>query len=165
MKNHEIRKIFEQIKKSDLFTNSQTHEKVRKYLISDPEGDDGAQFIATLGMPDGAAECSRCRKMLPTGQFRYYQTRVNSDGTLMRANALCKSCSGADAAERAEVFEKEAHKIPLKPKSGDICPKCKRAWSGIWHRDHNRQTGEFEQWLCGQCNMAMHNGRTPDNRE
>ncbi|MGR3914772.1 MAG: hypothetical protein OD918_09720 [Gammaproteobacteria bacterium] len=165
MKNHEILKIFEQIEKNDLFTHSLTHENAREHLRNDPDGDDGAQFIATLGMPDGVDECSKCRKMLPAGQFRYYQTRVKSDGTLMRANALCKSCGGADAAERAMIFAKEAHKIPPRPKSGDICPKCNRAWNGIWHRDHNRKTDEFEQWLCGQCNMAMHNGRTPDNRE
>lgn len=164
MKNRDILKLFEQIRANDLFTNSDTHDKAREYLRANPDGENGAQFIATLGMPAGTHECSRCRNMLPGDQFGYYQTRVKADGTLMRSNALCKACREADAAERKQVFAKGAHAIPPRPASGEVCPKCKRAWTGNWHRDHNRKTGEFVQWLCGQCNMAMHNGRTPDNR-
>ena len=164
MKNSEILEIFEQIREGGLFTNSDTHDKVREYLRANPDGEDGAQFIATLGMPMGKDECSKCRKVLPVDQFGYYQTRVKDDGTLMRANALCKSCRKADADERKEVFERDAHKIPPEPKPGSVCPICKRPWRGKWHRDHDHKTGKFVQWLCGQCNMAMHNGRTPDNR-
>jgi len=164
MKNREILGLFAQIQSNDLFTNSDTHDKVRAHLCADLDGENGAQFIATLGMPVGEYECSRCRKMFPADRFGYYQTRVKGDGTLMRANALCKACREADAAERKRVFENDAHAIPPRPAAGEVCPKCKRSWTGNWHRDHNCNTGEFVQWLCGQCNMALHNGRTPDNR-
>ncbi|MDD9883382.1 MAG: endonuclease domain-containing protein [Gammaproteobacteria bacterium] len=162
MKNSEIAKLFRKIKSLGLFTNSRTHEKVYKKLKENPSGEDGAQFIATTGVPEGKKECSKCGKVLPTARFSFYQTRVGSDGALLSANAVCDKCSKELAAERREAFRKDKSKIPPKPKAGDKCPKCKRAWFKTWHRDHDYKTGKFRRWLCGQCNMAQHDRRTPD---
>jgi len=161
MKNSEIAKLFRKIKSFGLFTNSRTHEKVYKALVKNPSGHDGARFIVTTGVPKGKKECSKCRKLLPTAQFSLYQTRVDKDGALMTVNAVCKECTKELAAKRQESFRKSKSEIPPKPKSGDKCPKCKRAWSNTWHRDHDYKTGEFRRWLCGQCNMAQHDRRTP----
>lgn len=159
MKNSEIAKLFRKIKAFDLFTNSKTHDKVYAELTNNPYGEDGAQFIATSGIPKGEWECSECRRILPDEQFSYYQTRVNSDGTLMRSNALCRECTAKLNKERKKVLDKA--NIPPKPAKGSVCPKCQRKWSGNWHQDHDYKTGEFRRWLCGQCNMAEHDRRTP----
>lgn len=162
MKNSEIAKLFRKIKSFGLFTNSRTHEKVYKKLVENPSGEDGARFIVTTGVPEGKKECRECRKLLPTARFSFYQTRVGASGALMSANAVCDNCSKKLAAARKKVFRKDKSKIPPKPKAGDKCPRCKRAWTGNWHRDHDYQTGKFRRWLCGNCNMTQSDRRTPD---
>ena len=161
MKNKEIAKLFQKIKSLGLFTNSKTHDKVHKKLLDDPQGADGAKFIATSGEPKDASECSECRRILPDNQFSYYQTRVKQDGTLMRSNALCRDCAKRLDADRKQVFGSETN-IPEMPNKGNECPNCGRVWNNIWHRDHDYKTGKFRAWICGNCNMAKQDRRTPD---
>jgi len=161
MKNSEIAKLFRKIKSFGLFTNSRTHEKVYKKLVSNPDGDDGARFIATTGIPEGEWECSECRRQLPADRFRYFQTRVKGDGSLMRANALCDDCSAKLNRERAKLLSDAEDDIPPTPVSGAKCPRCGRSWPGKWHLDHDYNTGKFRRWLCGNCNMTQSDRRTP----
>ncbi len=162
--NEQILEIFQQIENAGLFTNSQTHDIVRQALISNPAGKNGARFIITLGTPTGTAECRECSRKLPADQFGYYQTRVKSDGTLMRFNALCLSCRDKSAAETRRALADQRENIPPRPEPGSICPHCNRRWPGNWHRDHDHSTGKFLGWICGNCNMAFQNGRTPEGR-
>ncbi len=53
MKNIDIAELFRRIKSNGLFTRSDTHDKVYDKLIENPEGVDGAKFIATTGEPKG----------------------------------------------------------------------------------------------------------------
>lgn len=160
--NLKILELFRKIKSLGLFTNSDTHDKVREKLVEAPEGVDGAKFIATTGEPKGTKECSHCRKVLPEDQFKYFQTRVKSDGSLMRSNALCDDCSTRINAERKAALKQQSDAIPPKPATGSICPNCNREWTGNWHRDHDYETNEFRHWLCGNCNMAKQDRRTPN---
>lgn len=165
MKNRDIAALFRHIQENGLFTNAaKMIGRVYDKLISDLDGEDGAKFIPTLGEMQAPAECSECRKMLPWDRFTYYQARVKSDGTLMRSNALCKSCSEKLNLARKKDLGNEKENIPAKPKSGDVCPNCSRKWTGNWHRDHDYKTGEFIAWICGQCNMAMQDRRTPNQK-
>jgi len=161
IKNSEIAKLFQRIKSLGLFTNSRTHDRVYKKLMKNPSGEDGAQFIATTGIPEGEWECSHCRRLLPADRFRYFQTRVKEDGTLMRANALCDDCGAKLNRERARILDEADADIPPRPAPGAKCPRCGRAWPGKWHRDHDYQTGKFRRWLCGNCNMTQSDRRTP----
>ena len=160
VKNTEILKIFKEIKKFCLFTNSKTHDRVHDELANNPEGEDGAKFIATTGVPGGEDECSECCKTLPAAQFSYYQTRVKQNGSLMRSNALCHECAKKLNQDRKEVLGVAS--TPPPPQSGDKCPNCDRVWTGNWHRDHDYKTGQFRSWLCGQCNMAKQDRRNPN---
>ena len=101
-------------------------------------------------------ECSICREMKPSSEFKFYQQRVDKDGYLSRSNAHCSICEKTSTKERMETLKKATKmgKIPPKPKAGDICPRCDRSWPNGWHRDHNEQTHEFISWLCGNCNMS-----------
>lgn len=161
VKNTEIIKLFKKIRNLNLFTTSPVNEKVYTQLQQNPDGEDGAQFIATTGEPTGEKECSECRKILPESEFDYYQARVKSDGSLMRSNALCRNCRRKLDDVRDEDLEEDREKIPPKPAKGDTCLKCGRAWEGNWHRDHDYETGKFRRWLCGQCNMSQQDRRTP----
>lgn len=162
VKNAEILKIFKRIKKFGLFTNSKTHDRVYDALANNPEGEDGAKFIATTGVPVDEYECSECRKTLPATQFSYYHTRVKQDGSLMRSNALCHECTKKLNQERQRDLGAAQDEIPPQPQPGDKCPNCDRVWTGNWHRDHDYETGQFRSWLCGQCNMAKQDRRNPN---
>jgi len=164
LKNSEIAKLFRRIKKLGLLTNSKTHDKVYQKLIDSPNEFGGAKFIATTGEPAGVYECRECRRNLPAGKFRYYQTRVDKDGALWRSNALCSDCSKRLDSERAAVMKARKENIPPKPKSGDACPNCKRRAPGAWHRDHDYETSEFRGWICGNCNMAKQDKRNPKQK-
>ena len=161
MKNREIAKLIQKIKSFRLFTNSKTHDKVHKNLLDNPNSVDGARFIITSGVPEGESECSECRKVVPNDQFSYYQTRVKRDGTLMRSNALCRSCTQRMNDERKRIF-KEDKNIPKMPERGSKCPNCGRVWNNTWHRDHDYVAGKFRAWICGNCNMAKQDRRTPE---
>ena len=164
MTNEQILAIFQQIQDAGLFTNSRTHAVVRDALLLNPTGEDGAQFIVTTGTPTNTAECRECRQLLPADQFGYYQTRVKSDGTLMRSSALCLACRDEDATERRRAFSDQQANIPPRPESGSVCSHCNRTWRGNWHRDYDHNSGEFLGWKCGNCNRAFQNGRTPGGR-
>lgn len=165
MKNADIAELFRQIQEHGLFTNANAMiGRVYDKLINDLDGENGAKFIPTLGEPQTPDTCSECRQLLSWDMFTYYQTRVKSDGTLMRSNALCKSCNEKLNKKRKQILESEKSEIPDKPKSGDICPNCERAWKGNWHRDHDYKTDKFVAWICGQCNMAMQDRRTPNQK-
>lgn len=118
-------------------------------------------LILTLGYPieiqSKTHKCSRCHKLKDHTQFRYYHSRVDSDGYLMRANALCVDCAKSSNAKRKQMLD-EADKIgliPEKPNKGDVCSRCKREWFGNWHRDHDDIDGTFRGWICGNCNMSL----------
>ena len=86
-------------------------------------------------------------------------TRVANTGYLQRSNAICDSCSKTINKARKDVLEKA--NIPEAPKKNSIYPRCKRQWAGNWHRDHSEVTGKFNEWLCGNCNMAKGDQRNP----
>lgn len=118
------------------------------------------------GMPLGLHECSICREEKDNSAFSYYTGRVDKYGFLLRSNAHCKSCSKISTKERKDTLKKaeKEGKIPPKPKPGDICTNCNRKWGSHeqprnWHQDHNQKTHEFRRWLCGDCNMALHDHR------
>ena len=164
MTKRKILQIIELLQKEGLLTNSKTNELVYERFKNSNDVDEVVQFILTSGEVRGGMECSKCRKNLPGVEFSFYQTRVSSDGYLMRSNALCRACSSKMDKERAEVLKEEAENIPPKPKAGSKCPNCGRKWSGQWHRHHDAKEGKFIDWLCSNCNMAMHDQRNPETK-
>ena len=156
-----IQKIIALCRKFGLFTQATATKRAIK-RFEDEEGD--IKVILTSGEPPGVRECSECRKTLPADQFGYYQSRVSQDGYMMRANALCRACREKLDNDRRGVLTAadKSGKIPPKPQEGSKCPNCGRAWTGNWHRDHDYKTGEFRRWICGQCNMAAQDRRTPN---
>jgi len=133
-----------------------------KIALEDVKG-----IIFHKGTPPGDNhECSICRVKKAGDQFTYYQRRVSRYGYLMRTNAHCHDCEKTSTEERMTTLKTAATagKIPPKPKPGDICPNCNRAWGSSekprnWHRDHDAIKNEFRRWLCGDCNMALHDHR------
>ena len=146
--------LIKELSARGVFTNAKFHENMLK--CDDLEN---ISLVGTYGKPTKTNKCRECLKVLPASEFKYYQARVKSCGHLQRSNALCHSCSKEANAERHETLTKDAHKIPPKPKSGDICPMCERSWTGNWHRDHCAKEHKFLRWLCGDCNMARHDQR------
>ena len=149
------------IRELNLFTNSKTNQKVIDRFDSDTYGEEIVNYVATSGIPKGHKECRQCMQNRPTSEFGYYQTRVNSEGYLMRSNALCINCKRSIDAERMKHFEDSD--IPPRPKEGEICPRCNRKWTGNWHRHHTEEDG-FIAWWCGNCNMSLQDQRTPTLR-
>lgn len=157
MNKKELLDIIEKLKKAGLLTNSDAHEKViKRFKEKKPAV---VQFILTNGIPQGINHCRECKENLSTDQFSYYKLRVDSKGFLMRSNALCSECSKKSNKDRKAVLDEFKDSIPDKPKSGTRCPKCQRAWSGNWHRHHDKKTKQFIEWLCGNCNMALQDQR------
>lgn len=153
----EILKIINVLKKHNLLTNSNTHERVIERF--EKHNSEVLKFIVTNGIPEGINQCRECKENLSTDQFSYYQLRVDSKGFLMRSNALCSQCSKESDKERKKVLDEFKDQIPSKPKKGTRCPNCQRAWSGTWHRHHDKKTKKFVKWLCGNCNMALQDQR------
>lgn len=123
-------------------------------------------LILHKGKPPGLHKCSRCHAMKDSSHFGYYSCRVDKKGYLMRSNALCFDCRNETNKERKDTLDKakKAGKIPPRPKPGDICPNCQRSWGTPenprnWHRDHDAIQNIFRRWLCGDCNMALHDHR------
>ena len=123
-------------------------------------------IILHNGKPPGLHKCSRCCGMKDSSHFGYYSCRVDKNGYLMRSNALCFDCRKETDKERKDTLDnaKKAGKIPPKPNPGDICSNCHRSWGTPenprnWHRDHDAIKNEFRRWLCGDCNMALHDHR------
>lgn len=162
MTKSKILEILEFLQREGLLTNSRTNQLVYDRYKNGGNTDEVISFILTSGEVRGEMECSRCRKMLPAGQFRFYQTRVSSTGYLMRSNALCRDCTEASDKKRREVLSQEKDRIPPRPQKGAVCPNCNRAWPGNWHRHHSEKTNRFIGWLCGNCNMAMQDQRNPN---
>lgn len=138
-------------------------KRIEELLISNPEI---KGFIAHKGEPLGLHECSKCRELKGSEHFKYYQSRVDKNGYLMRSNALCNPCDKNMKQERDDTLKKAElnHEVGDKPKPGSICPNCSRAWGTAeqprnWHRDHDAIHNVFRGWLCGDCNMAKHDHR------
>lgn len=111
--------------------------------------------ILTKGLPQNEMMCRECRKMKDPSNYSFYKSRVNSEGYLMRSNALCSECSSKSNKQRKEVLDNAD--IPEKPSKGDICENCERSWDGNWHRHH---VGEkFVAYICGHCNMSFSDQR------
>jgi hypothetical protein len=145
--------------------NSESNSKVLSELDSDPNLN--FNISLTFGLPDTLSHdkyrCSRCDNKKETKCFRFYQSRVDKDGYLMRSNALCDTCSVESNKRRAATLS-EAHRngeISDRPKEGDTCPHCSREWYGNWHRHHDDVNHKFIEWLCGDCNMSFHDQRNP----
>lgn len=117
------------------------------------------KVILTHGEPKTEMKCRQCRLKKPSDQFRFYQARVDSNGYLMRSNALCNECSKKSNSERKKVLDSAI--IPKKPKSGDICVNCNREWTGNWHRHHEED--RFVAYICGHCNMSFSDQRNKHN--
>lgn len=138
-------------------------KRLEEVLASSP---DIKGFILHKGEPPGLHECSKCRDLKGSEHFKYYQSRVDKNGYLMRSNALCNSCDKTMKQERESTLKKAElnNEIGDKPQPGSICPNCKRAWGAAeqprnWHRDHDAILNVFRGWLCGDCNMAKHDHR------
>lgn len=151
------RQIIALAKEFKLFTKTDTSGKVIRRF---EEENAPVQIILSSGEPPGTKQCSRCKEILKTSEFSYYQTRVDSKGYLMRSNALCSQCAGESNRARRQVLDKSVS--PPKPGPGDRCPNCRRAWSGNWHRHHDPETEEFVAWWCSNCNMARQDQRNPN---
>ena len=147
--------IFE-LYRRDMFTKSKTNEKIIKDLVDNTN----VKLILTYGYPKDMMECRECGLCLPPENFSYYLGRVDQNGFLMRSNALCNGCATKSNKQRKDVFENSI--IPEKPKDGDICAFCSRAWYGKWHRHHIDD--EFIAWYCGDCNMSFRDQRRKLNR-
>ena len=135
-----------------------TSSKSKNSIISD-EGDFGeVRVILAKGFPKEHLECRECRQFLDHTHYNFYQSRVDQNGYFMRANALCHECGIKSNKDRYAVLDSVSDLIPEKPKKGDVCPSCERAWKGNWHRHHVGD--KFINWLCGHCNMSMNDQRT-----
>ena len=134
---------------------------VERFKNSNESYEDVIKFILTSGKPKGVLQCSRCKENLSVDEYRYYLSRVDKDGYLMRSNAICNQCSKIINKGRGDVLSKHKN-IPKKPIAGSRCPNCKRAWSGNWHRHHSGDT--FIEWLCSNCNMALQDQRNPNTK-
>jgi hypothetical protein len=139
--------------------NSESNGKVYEKLVETENLSIG--ICLTFGLPkteiNDKDKCRSCRKKKDSSNFRFYQSRVDKNGFLMRTNAICNSCSRPQNKKRTKILN-DANKsglIPKKPKSGDTCQGCEREWHGNWHRHHNDETHEFVSWLCGHCNMSL----------
>ena len=141
--------LFTELNNRGLLTNSKSNSKLSNTLKPN------LKVILTYGEPSGKSRCRECREMKDDGCFSYYQSRVSSNGFLMRVNALCCDCAKDSNKQRKEVLEKA--NIPSKPKSGDVCTNCDREWEGNWHRHHVGDT--FIAYICGHCNMSFSDQR------
>jgi len=143
--------------------NSKANEKVISKLKKDNNHPIG--IILTLGYPKKIApkthKCSHCHKLKGHKHFGYYLSRVDSEGYLMRSNALCDECSKKSNNKRSKILTGAAKDglIPERPKKGDTCTNCSRPWYGKWHRDHDDINGTFTGWICGNCNMKKSDQR------
>ena len=83
-------------------------------------------FIVHKGEPPGLHECSKCRELKGSDHFKYYQTRVDRNGYLMRSNALCNACDKIMKQERDSTLKKAGlnNEIGDKPQPGSTCPNC-----------------------------------------
>jgi hypothetical protein len=149
IKDYGTAELIDELYERGIFTNATYHKDIL------PRKGHTLKLIATLGEPPDTFECRECRCQLCSTQFRYYQSRVTSTGHLQRANALCKECARASNKQRQKVLKNAT--IPPRPESGAPCSHCNRSWSGKWHRHHMGE--DFKGWLCGQCNMSLHDQR------
>lgn len=143
--------IIQELQNRGLFTNAKSNEIILKNLN---EGEE-LKFILTKGLPVEHMDCRECRSTLEPSQFSFYLSRVDHKGFLIRSNALCDSCAIKSNKERKVVLDSAS--IPDVPNKGDECPKCKRSWTGRWHRHH--EGNEFIEWLCGHCNTHLSDQR------
>ena len=162
MNKKEIIKVIEILKENNLLTNSDANDIAFKRFLNNETN--VIKFILNNGIPEGIKQCRECKENLSTDQFSYYQLRVDANGFLMRSNALCKDCGKKSNQERNEVLNKNEGIIPKKPIAGTRCPNCNRAWSGNWHRHHDKETKQFIEWLCGNCNMALQDQRNKNTK-
>lgn len=132
-----------------------TEAKSNSVIIKELNENSKISVILTKGLPLENMECRECRKSLDSFHFRYYLSRVDQNGFLMRSNALCDNCAKNSNKQRKKVLDNS--QIPLKPKKGSECPHCERPWKGNWHRHH--EGDKFIEWLCGHCNMSFSDQR------
>ena len=163
MKKQDIIDIVNKLYDSGLLTRAPSNEEAFKRFKDSNDVNAVIKFILSNGEPSDTNQCSECKEILSADQFTYYQARVSKSGYLSRTNALCHQCAKRLDKQRQKVF-KVTKRIPPKPKSGTRCPNCNRAWSGNWHRHHSHETDEFLDWLCGNCNMALQDRRTPTKK-
>lgn len=135
----------------NIFTNSKSNKSIVENLCET----NLPKLIATMGIPEEPNQCRECGEILHSDQFQYYQSRVDKNGYLIRSNALCLRCSYISNKDRNKVLDNAL--VGEKPKKGDICPHCERAWEGNWHRHH--KDDQFIGWLCGHCNMSFSDQR------
>lgn len=154
LKNASIIEIVRELNDRGLITGSKSNSLILGELNQIPE----LKFILTKGLPPEQMECRECRETLDSNHFSYYQSRVDQNGYLWRSNALCSKCATHSNKSRKVVLDNA--NIPEKPKKGDECPKCKRSWSGNWHRHH--EGDQFIEWLCGHCNTHLSDQRNKE---
>lgn len=154
LSNISTEELLKEISKRNLTTNSKFNETT----IS-KKSFNGISIIFTYGKPSGEMKCRECKEMKNVNCFSFYQSRVDSNGFLMRSNALCCDCSETTNKQRKEVLDNAI--IPSKPKKGDICSNCEREWPGNWHRHHVGD--KFVAYICGHCNMSFSDQRNKKN--
>ena len=146
--------LLKEISKRGITTNSKSNE-----IIMTEKCFDSVNIILTYGKPSGMMKCRECKEMKDTDCFSFYQSRVDSNGFLMRSNALCCDCSDVNNKQRKKVVDNAI--IPSKPKIGDVCSNCEREWLGNWHRHHVGD--KFVAYICGHCNMSFSDQRNKKN--
>lgn len=142
--------ILLELKRRNKMTNSKTNNIILSNMSEKNIG-----VILTFGPPNNMLKCRECCELKNSNQYSFYQARVDSNGYLMRSNALCNDCNKESNKQRKQVLDNS--QIPKKPKSGDICSNCNREWSGNWHRHHVGES--FVSYLCGHCNMSFSDQR------
>ena len=163
-----VLELVRRYKEKGIYLHSDANNKVIEALLKNNELD--FNFALTFGEPNTLShekfKCSRCHELKSENHFTFYLSRIDSDGYLMRSNAICDDCRKTSNKKRDKTL-KEAHnngEIPEAPKSGDTCPHCERKWYGNWHRHHDDINHKFINWLCGNCNMSFHDQRTPKQK-
>jgi hypothetical protein len=159
MSKKKIIEIIEWLIANDLLSKAPSTTKVLERFKNSKNQIEMIEFLLSSGKPKGEMECRSCKKYKSTNSFSFYLSRIDKEGYLMRSNALCNKCSNRNHKLRTEDLDNQ--NIPDRPPKGSLCPNCHRNWSGNWHRHHNKETGEFLDWICSNCNMALHDQRNP----
>ena len=98
--------------------------------------------------------CGICHRCLPVTEF-------GRDGGARYLRYECKSC----AKKQAQLVRQLKKSAPA-PTDDHRCPICERNRSEIqgysirkkgWCADHDHETGNFRDWICHKCNLALGN--------
>jgi hypothetical protein len=69
-------------------------------------------------------------------------------------DSRCKKCISKDKALRTKLLKEYEHTRP------EVCECCEKKHKKTLCLDHDHETGEFNGWLCDDCNVGI--GRLGD---